>query len=148
MTRPSRWITCPETTYNKQIRMFWEALSCFFFKTNFFPASIDNTLYIHIHIYIHVFVCVYIYFFSYSSRLTTRGSMGLEFLSLDSTCMLITPSCFKTAQIGFCSALLVFFPQNWQNQIEQQAAFHSITLKYQGSSSPSDGQNIGMVIQK
>lgn len=53
--------------------------------------------------------------------------MGLEFLSLDSSCILITPSCFKTTQVGFCSDLLVFFPQKLaeSNQVAKQ---HSIEL--------------------
>lgn len=60
-------------------------------------------------------------FFSYYSWLTTRGSMGLEFLSLDSSCILIPPSCFKTTQVRFCSALSFFPPKLTEsNQVAKQ----------------------------
>lgn len=74
--------------------------------------------------YTHIYMYVYTYFYHILSRLTTRGSMGLEFLSLHSSCMLIIPSCFKTTQVVFCSALLVFFPSN------QAAKQHSVVLSF------------------
>lgn len=89
------------------------------------PIHTGNTFYIYT--YVCIYVCIYI-FSPYSSRLTTRGSMGLEFLSLDSSCILIIPSCFKTTLVGFCFALLVlFFPQKL-TESSWTATQHSIEL--------------------
>lgn len=72
---------------------------------------------------------VYTYFYHILSRLTTRGSMGLEFLCPHSSCMLIISSCFKTTQVVFCSALLVFFPPKL-TESNRAAKQHSVVLSF------------------